>query len=126
MARCDQREIPETADITAALRSLGAFASGIIPSHIRGPEVTMDDAREIQNDLLLLANKVDAVIEAYGIYLEQNGVLSAGDVRDCFLRQTFGALDGNALYLIESGTQDRIEGLAEAAIDHQVDLRRSA
>ena len=107
----------DTDTITWELRKLGAFANGIIPHEIVGPgfEPTMQDAIEIQKDLRLLASKVDGVIAAYGEYLQSNGIVSASDVKDCFTGVLAGALDGNALYLIEGGTQDRIDALAEAA-----------
>lgn len=108
---------PTYDNITHAWRNLAALASGIIPHKIAAPslEPTMEDARELQNDLLLLARKVDALIEAYGEYCQSNGILSQRDVKDCFKDVLFGALDGNALFLIEDGTRERIEALAEEA-----------
>lgn len=114
------------ANITHALRSLGTFANGIIPSRIAGPEPDMQDAYEFQKDLRLLAAKVDAVIEAYGEYLESYGVLSQSDVKECFKDQLLGAIDGNALYLIEEGTRERIEYVRDEAAEHAAELRREA
>ena len=96
-------------EIVTALRALGTFANGIIPSSLGRFEPTIEDAREFQNDLMLLAEKVDAVIEAYGEYLKFHGVLSQSDVDDCFKRQLAGALQGNATFVLESGIQELID-----------------
>lgn len=114
----------DTTNITNALRSLGAFGNGIIPHRIAGSEPDMQDAIEFQKELLMLAARVDRVIEAYGEYLNSNGVLSADDVKDCFKDQLANALQGNALYLIESGTQERIQHVEDEAADHERDRRR--
>lgn len=115
-----------TDQITWELRKLSAFANGIVPHKIAGPgfEPTMQDAIEIQKELGLLASRVDRVIEAYGEYLRSNGMVSADDVKDCFTGILVGALDGNALYVIQSGTQDRIDAIADDAAEHAAEMRR--
>jgi hypothetical protein len=117
-------------EIVTALRALGVFANGIIPSSIGRYEPTIEDANEFQNDLMLLAAKVDAVVEAYGEYLKSHGVLSRSDVDDCFRGQLANALQGNATFLIESGVQDLIDQREECAADdradHMLNLQREA
>lgn len=106
-----------TDQITYALRDLGNFANGIIPSKISGPglEPTTEDGYNFCKDLQLLAAKVDRVIEAYGEYLESNGVVSNHDVRDCFKDTLLRAIDGNATFCIENGIRERIQALREDA-----------
>ena len=101
--------------IIRAFNALGQFSFDIIPSHIAGPgyEPTMEDAKEFQSDLMLLANRVDAVILAYGNYLQAYGVISSQDVKNLFTDQLLGTLEGNALYAIEAGIEKRIEELRE-------------
>ena len=112
--------------ITQALRDLGHFANTFTPHRITSPamEPVEGDAEDFNSDLMLIARKVDAVIEAYGEYLQSHGILSASDVSDCFRLQMEKALDGNATYLISSGVEDRIEGLLDQAADHKCDLAR--
>lgn len=114
----------DTSNITNALRSLGAFGNGIIPHRIAGSEPDMQDAIEFQKELLMLAARVDRVIEAYGEYLNSNGVLSADDVKDCFRNVLHDALDGNALFCIQSGVEDRLQAIEDEAADHERDRRR--
>lgn len=113
-------------DIKFRLKTLGDFCHGVIPHRIAGPgyEPEMSDARELQNDLMLLARKVDAVISAYGEYCKSNGIVSRGDIEDCFTEVLEGALSGNATYCIESGVEDRLEYLRDEYADHKRDLLR--
>lgn len=99
--------------ITQAYRSLAAFANGIIPSRIDS-EPTRNDGKAIIDDLMLLAEKVDAVIEAYGLELERHHVIDDHDLRH-FRAQVSGALEGNATFCIENGVEDCIEARREAA-----------
>ena len=97
--------------IIRAYNELGALAKNIIPSHIAGPgyEPTRDDAKEFVSDLMILANKVDAVIQAYGNYLQAYGIVTSKDVKRYFTDQLLGTLEGNALFAIEDGVEKRIE-----------------
>ena len=102
---------------TFPLKDLAAFCTGFIPSRIGAGdfEPTRADGRDIQNDLELFARKVDAVVYAYGEYVREFGVISDRDLVDCFEDQLRNALEGNAMYLIEAGIEQRIEERAEAA-----------
>lgn len=102
---------------TDALKSLKLFAGGIIPSRLMSSdyEPTRSDAVDLQNDLIILARKVDKVILAYGVYLLENGIVSAGDVADHFTDVLENALHGNALYVIESRIEEKIQERHNAA-----------
>lgn len=95
--------------IIRAYRNLAALAHTVIPARIGSSEPNYDDAKAIQDDLLTLANRVDAVVEAYGKYLQAYGLISGAELRTCFTNQLLEALDGNALYCVESGITQRIE-----------------
>ena len=101
-------------DIRQSLLELSSFASGIIPTQVSGQdfEPTMQDARDFQTDLILLARRVDKVIEAYGEYLAQHGLIRDDDLKH-FRDQVLLALDGNALFCIEETTRERIESLRD-------------
>jgi hypothetical protein len=108
------RRAPD-ADIRDAYAALAKFAAGIIPHTVQGRAFIpdMEDAAEFQNDLRLLAERVDRVILAYGEYLEHFGVLSERDVKNCFTDILLGAIDGNATYVIERGVEETLEEVAE-------------
>lgn len=98
--------------ITVMLRRLGAFASALIPHRVdysKGFEPDRNDIRDFQNDLTLLANKVDAVLLAYGEHLHCIGAISEQDMRDHFTGVLLSALDGNAMFCIEAGIEERIQ-----------------
>lgn len=117
---------PDNLKVVQALRALGHFANTHTPHYIASPsmEPVEEDADEFNSDLMLLARHVDTVIEAYGEYLQSHGILSKGDVDDCFRRQVEDVLQGNATFLVTSGVSDRIEGLADQSADHRRELAR--
>lgn len=101
-------------NLTAAYRQLENFAAGIIPSRFAAPdyEPTMSEAREVQNDLCMLARHVDGIIHQYGVHCREHGIIAADDLKQ-FTDVLANALDGNALYLISSGVEKRIEEVRE-------------
>ncbi len=100
------------ADIQHRWRELSACASGIIPTRIP-LEPAPGEIDMVADDLRVLARKVDALIEAYGEYINAN---TPGEFdRSLFKEQLFGALDGNALYEIEQASQQLREDNAEQA-----------
>ena len=102
---------------THAFKDLAAFCTGFIPSRIGAGdfEPTRADGRDIQQDLELFARKVDAVVYAYGEYVRKFGIVSDRDLVDCFEDQLRTALEGNAMFLIRDGIENRIEERREAA-----------
>ena len=112
---------------TEALRDLAVFASTFTPHKITSlsMEPVAEDADEFNADLMKFARKVDAVIAAYGEYLQSHGILSKGDVEDCFRLQLESALSGNATFLIIAGVDDRLtDTSAEDKADHDFCLAR--
>jgi hypothetical protein len=106
-----------TESITFALRSLGLTASGMKPhsvGYLKGFEPNRADIRDFQNDLYLIAGKVDRVLEEYGAYLQSLGIVSAQDVKDHFTNVLYSAIDGNATFAIDRGITARIEDAAYA------------
>ena len=121
--------MPDNFKIVQALRALGKFATEFTPHHIGSPtmEPVAEDADDFNSDLMQIARHVDAVIEAYGEYLQSHGILSKGDVEDCFRLQLESALDGNATFLIVSGVDDRLTDTRdEDKADHDYKLAREA
>ena len=87
-----------------ALDNLADFCQGIIPTQVsRWPSA--QDGIELAKDLSLLAAKVDQVIMAYGDYAQSTLGVSERDM-DLFKDQTIGALEGNALYVIENAASE--------------------
>ena len=104
--------MPDTSDIKHALNQLSLTAGQLKPhsiGYLTGFEPNRDDIAEFQNDLVILAGKLDAVIDAYGAYLESLGCIGAVDRRIYFNRPMMDAIEGNALYAIENGIEQRIE-----------------
>lgn len=104
-------------EIEFRLRTLGLTASAMKPHSIgysTGFEPDRSDIREFQNDLYILAGKVDAVLEEYGKYFESLGIVSKQDVRDHFTNVLHTAITGNATYCIERGIEQRLEDAREA------------
>ena len=66
----------------------------------------------------MLARKVDALVEAYGDYVDAN---TSGIDRSLFKdvlaiqRMLFGAIDGNALYEIEQASRQLADDAADRA-----------
>jgi len=85
------------------LADLARFCIQIIPTELSN-RVTADDGIELAKDLRLLAARVDAVISAYGDYAERK---IGGIDESLFKNQLLDALEGNALYQIESGAKER-------------------
>lgn len=108
---CQGHHRPPNADIQHRWRELSACAAGIIPSRIplepAPGEITM-----VADDLRVLARKVDALVEAYGDYVDAN---TSGIDRSLFKDVLFTAIDGNALYEIEQPSRRLADDSAEEA-----------
>jgi hypothetical protein len=89
-----------------------------IPSRIP-LEPAPADIAIIADDLRVLARKVDALVEAYGDYVDAN---TSGIDRKLFKNVLFNAIDGNALYEIERASQQ----LADDAAEHAYYARHNA
>ena len=95
-----------------SLLDLAAFCSGIIPTNV-GSYPTVSSAYELGKDLLLLAAKVDRVIEAYGEYAES----CIGNVDQSLFRdQLTGALEGNAVFVIEEAAREYVEANSQFGV----------
>ena len=66
----------------------------------------------VADDLRVLARKVDALVEAYGDYVDAN---TSGIDRSLFKDVLFTAIDGNALYEIEQAARRLADDSAEEA-----------
>ncbi len=89
------------ADVQHRWRELSACASGIIPTRIP-LEPAPGEIEIMADDLRILARKVDALVEAYGEYVDAN---APGIDLALFKDVLFNAMDGNALYEIEQASQ---------------------
>jgi hypothetical protein len=89
------------ADIQHRWRELSACASGIVPTRIP-LEPAPGEIEMVADDLRVLARKVDALVEAYGDYVDAN---APGIELTLFKDVLFNALDGNAFYEIEQASQ---------------------
>ena len=99
------------ADIQRRWQELSACASGIIPTRIP-LEPAPGEIEMVADDLRVLARKVDALVEAYGDYVDAN---APGVDRSLFKDVLFNAIDGNALYEIEQASQQLRDDNAERA-----------
>jgi hypothetical protein len=99
------------ADIVYRWRQLSTCAAGIIPARLP-LEAAPADLAPIADDLRILARKVDALIEAYGRYLDATA--SAIDMA-LFRDVLFSVIDGNALYEIERLSRQLHDDIAEQA-----------
>jgi hypothetical protein len=99
------------ADVQHRWRELSACASGIIPARIP-LEPAPGEIEIVADDLRVLARKVDALVEAYGDYVDAN---APGTDLTLFKDVLFNALDGNALYEIEQASQQLRDDLGERA-----------
>jgi hypothetical protein len=99
------------ADIQHRWRELSACAAGIIPTRIP-LEPAPGEIEMVGDDLRVLARKVDALVEAYGDYVDAN---APGIDRSLFKAVLFNAIDGNALYEIEQASQQLRDDNAERA-----------
>jgi hypothetical protein len=97
------------ADLQHRWRDLSACAAGIIPSRIPLEPAPAEIAL-VADDLRVLARKVDALVEAYGDYVDAN---APGVDRSLFKDVLFNAIDGNALYEIEQASHKLAEDTAE-------------
>lgn len=102
---------PYLADITARWRELSKVAQGITPTRLP-LEPSPSDIRALRDDLEALIRAVDPLVEAYGEYAAaySGHSIDQGLFRD----QLLGALDGNALYEIESAAERLQEKISEA------------
>ena len=89
------------AEIQHRWRELSACASGIVPARIP-LEPAPGEIEMVADDLRVLARKVDALVEAYGDYVDAN---APGIDLTLFKDALFNAMDGNALYEIEQASQ---------------------
>jgi hypothetical protein len=99
------------ADIQYRWRELSACATGIIPTRLP-LEPAPGEIAMVGDELRVLARKVDALIEAYGNYVDAN---TPGIDRSLFDHVLFNAIDGNALYEIEQASQQLRDDNAERA-----------
>ena len=100
-----------------ALKCLSLTAGQMKPhtvGYLTAFEPNFSDIKEFQDELIILAGAVDRVIEARAHYLESLGIISAAERREYFTNVTMHAIEGNALYAIESGIRERIEDRVEA------------
>jgi hypothetical protein len=96
-------------DIVHRWRQLSVCATGIIPTRIP-LEPTPEDIATVADDLRVLARHADALIEAYGKYIDAN---APGIERALFEDVLYNAIDGNALYEIERLSQRLRDDIAE-------------
>ena len=88
-------------DRNRALLDLANFCTDMIPTEL-GNWPGKREGIEYANDLRLLARKVDAVVEAYGMEAQSSLLgISDGDLRDCFTNVMSDAIEGNATHIIE-------------------------
>lgn len=99
------------ADIQYRWRELSACAAGIVPTRLP-IEPAPGEIEMVGDDLRVLARKVDALIEAYGNYVDIN---TSGIDRALFQNVLFDAIDGNALYEIEQASRQLHDDHAERA-----------
>jgi hypothetical protein len=99
------------ADIQHRWRELSACAAGIVPTRIP-VEPSPGEIELVGDDLRVLARKVDALVEAYGTYLDAN---APGIDCSLFENVLLNAIDGNALYEIEQASQQLRHDAAERA-----------
>lgn len=92
-------------------RELSSCAAGIVPTRI-ALEPVPGEIDMVGDDLRVLARKVDALVEAYGDYVDAN---APGIDRSLFKDVLFNAIDGNALYAIEQASQQLHDDNAERA-----------
>ena len=90
---------------------LSTCAAGIIPTRLP-LEPAPGEIEMVGDDLRVLARKVDALIEAYGNYVDTN---APGIDRALFQNVLFNAIDGNALYEIEQASHQLRDDNAERA-----------
>ena len=81
---------------------------GLIPTRIP-LEPAPGEIAMVGDDLRLLARKVDALVEAYGDYVDANAPID----RSLFKDVLFNAIDGNALYEIEQASRQLRDDNAE-------------
>ena len=104
-----------TDEITRRLRELGEYGNGVIPARLDTRFMpTRSDAKAFIDDILLLARKADAVLEAYGNELHSHGVIDRTSLGD-FVGVFEAALLGNATFAIEDGMETLLEARHEAA-----------
>jgi hypothetical protein len=99
------------ADVRQRWHDLSACAAGIIPTRIP-LEPAPRHIEMVGEDLRLLARKVDALIAAYGDYVDAH---APGIDRALFQDVLFTAIDGNALYEVEQASQQLCHDDAERA-----------
>lgn len=105
-----------TDEITRRLRELGEYGNGVIPARLDTRYTpTRSDAKAFTDDILLLARKADAVLEAYGNKLYSHGVIDARSLKENFVGVFENALLGNATFAIEDGIETLLEDAREAA-----------
>jgi hypothetical protein len=90
--------MPTHAEIVHRWKDLARIAAGIAPTKLP-LEPMPSEILSIKDDLEVLADKVDALIEAYGLYVQAR---SGYRIHPKLMRdQLLGAIDGNLLYEIE-------------------------
>lgn len=99
-------------DIKARWKDLSSLASGITPTRI-GLDADPDEIRAVNDDLLLLARKVDALIASYGQYVA--AYTSTRIDQTLFTEQLLGALDGNAMFEVTNAADELQEDIMDGA-----------
>ena len=99
-------------EVCARLKILSVTAAGMIPTKLP-LEPTSSDMREIIKDLEIIARDVDALLSAYGRYVDANAPCIVD--RTVFEQQLLGALDGNAFHEITEAADAIHERNTEAA-----------
>jgi len=104
---------PRYADVQARWAALAKFCAGMAgqPARIHLDPMP-SDYRAFADDLRLLAANLDPLVEAMGEYFAAN-VPGYVDL-SLFKNQLRDALEGNAIYEIESAAEVLAEDLAEA------------
>jgi hypothetical protein len=109
---CSDAPIDERyAQVQHRWRELSACAAGIVPTRIP-LEPAPGDIETVADDLRVLARRVDALIAAYGHYID---AMAGGVDRSLFHDVLFNAIDGNALYEIEQASQQLRDDIAAHA-----------
>ena len=107
-----------TDQIARAWKTAAERAAGIIPHTIKGNFCSPEDLLKLREDLEVFCRRVvDPVVEAYGEYAKYHSGQSID--QSLFKAQLFGALDGNALYELESAA----EQIAEEEADDDRSMR---
>ena len=117
----------EDARVTA-YRELANFAANVKPYCVYGYNAGLEDGKELADDIRVFAQKVDAVMKAYGLYARDQFGSWRVDMR-VFDTPLSDAIDGNATFVLEAAGEeaddDHMTYAAEDAADRRWDSRFS-